>query len=665
MTRGEIAALISRRRWAEAQAAIAEVAGSGTRAAAADCAWLRGLVAYWQERCDEAVARHEEALGIYRELKDRLGEANALRWMGDALRMQGRYAEALARHEEALGIYRELKYRQGEANALHSMGDALRGQGRYPEALARHEEALGIYRELKDRLGEATALYSMGEALRGQGRDPEALARHEEALGIYRELKSRVGEANALDSMGDALRRQGRYSEALGRHEEALGIYREVKSRLGEANARRSLGRCLRQLGKVRDALEHIRQAEAGYRELGLPRWAAIAASDASEIEALMSGTARPPEQTAMSGLLQRAGEQLGPLLEGVDRSDKDREAFLAKRGGGPGQAMFFAREWNSWQPLVPGESAARGGGYLLRWGGKGLVVDPGPGFLANLHDGGFGLADVDGVLVTHNHIDHVAELPHILTLVHEYNELHPAAKRKVDLFLAPSVLEAYAGMVATSQDVGGLVRLMEGEPTPLAGYCIEALPLHARHKELGGSEHALSVALKLLSPAEPGNVEGTVAFTGDTGWAEDLPLVAAFHELPRPRLLVAHLGSIMSAPQGEFHPNHLEYLGAAALIARLSDMHELPERIVLSEFGLECRAVLRDMVSGLDDLVGGSGVMCAGSMGRVVLLPSMAVACDYSGWGDRGCCEPSEWWGLADDLTRTIYRCKKHEPGR
>ena len=64
----------------------------------------------------------QEALGIYRDLGDRLGQANALSGLGLVRRATGDYPAAARALEEALGIYRDLGDRVGQANALHKLG---------------------------------------------------------------------------------------------------------------------------------------------------------------------------------------------------------------------------------------------------------------------------------------------------------------------------------------------------------------------------------------------------------------------------------------------------------------------------------------------------------------------------------------------------------------
>lgn len=51
------------------------------------------------------------------------------------------------------------------------------------------------------------------------------------------------------------------------------------------------------------------------------------------------------------------------------------------------------------------------GGGFYIRWNGKGIAVDPGYKFVENLHRAGFSVLDVDVVVVTHEHIDHSSDI--------------------------------------------------------------------------------------------------------------------------------------------------------------------------------------------------------------------------------------------------------------
>ena len=64
----------------------------------------------------------EQALGIYRDLGDRLGQANVLSYLGSGRAMTGDYPGAARAHTEALDICRDLGDRTGQADALNELG---------------------------------------------------------------------------------------------------------------------------------------------------------------------------------------------------------------------------------------------------------------------------------------------------------------------------------------------------------------------------------------------------------------------------------------------------------------------------------------------------------------------------------------------------------------
>jgi hypothetical protein len=93
--------------------------------------------------------RYEEALGIYREIGARLGEANCIQALGDVHYMLGGvWGGAGAVRGGAGHLSGNRRPGWGEANCIWALGGraaaAARGQ---------YEEALGIYREIGARRG--------------------------------------------------------------------------------------------------------------------------------------------------------------------------------------------------------------------------------------------------------------------------------------------------------------------------------------------------------------------------------------------------------------------------------------------------------------------------------------------------------------------------------
>jgi tetratricopeptide (TPR) repeat protein len=100
-----------------------------------------------------------------------------------------------------------------------------------------------------------------------------------------------------------------------------------------------------------------------------------------------------------------------------------------AGEGEGPETPLIdvvCARRYSSFFPFLPRPSTFRvlGGGYFVHVRTRdaatpyGIVVDPGPNFLLNLYRCGYCLDDIDMVVVTHDHADHLASLDGLLALL-------------------------------------------------------------------------------------------------------------------------------------------------------------------------------------------------------------------------------------------------------
>jgi glyoxylase-like metal-dependent hydrolase (beta-lactamase superfamily II)/tetratricopeptide (TPR) repeat protein len=101
------------------------------------------------------------------------------------------------------------------------------------------------------------------------------------------------------------------------------------------------------------------------------------------------------------------------------------------RNDGGSGNAehsldFVCMRRYSSFFPFLPRPSAFRapGGGYFIRAcePGRdpfGIAIDPGPDFIENLYRCGFALADIQMIVVTHDHADHIASLDALLALMY------------------------------------------------------------------------------------------------------------------------------------------------------------------------------------------------------------------------------------------------------
>ncbi|MEL7507527.1 MAG: tetratricopeptide repeat protein, partial [Cyanobacteria bacterium J06554_1] len=73
-----------------------------------------------------------------------LQQAHSLLGLGRIDKVRGHHSNSLSNYEQALGLYRDVGDRLGEANTLKAVGDVLQFLKRSQEALSNYEQALGL-----------------------------------------------------------------------------------------------------------------------------------------------------------------------------------------------------------------------------------------------------------------------------------------------------------------------------------------------------------------------------------------------------------------------------------------------------------------------------------------------------------------------------------------
>ena len=82
---------------------------------------------------------YENAIELFKQVQDRLGEANALRGLGELERMLGRHEQARKAYGDAIELFKQVQNRLGEANARLGLA--------YLEANERPELAKPYFRD--------------------------------------------------------------------------------------------------------------------------------------------------------------------------------------------------------------------------------------------------------------------------------------------------------------------------------------------------------------------------------------------------------------------------------------------------------------------------------------------------------------------------------------
>ncbi|MBT2228201.1 tetratricopeptide repeat protein [Nonomuraea sp. NEAU-A123] len=178
-------------------------------------------------RYDDAVARFDEALEIWRRLGERGREAGSLRRLGLVAAGRGDHDAAIARFTASIAMYRELGADRKAALGLTDLAGVLVAQGRGPDAVIHLEQARGLLRGVDDPYNRARVGILLGYA---QIDHEQADRELRSALEIMSQLGSSVGRAAALEGLGELAERTGRPEEAYHCYEMALEVLGEAES---------------------------------------------------------------------------------------------------------------------------------------------------------------------------------------------------------------------------------------------------------------------------------------------------------------------------------------------------------------------------------------------------------------------------------------------------
>ncbi len=123
-------------------------------------------------------------MGLFRQVGDRLGEANVLQAMGDVQQFRKDMQAALASYEQALGLFRQVGDRLGEANCYLAQGRVAQQQEDHPTALALQTRAYQLYVEIEDQYSQARLLYYRSFVFESMKQRQQAIEDIETSLAI-------------------------------------------------------------------------------------------------------------------------------------------------------------------------------------------------------------------------------------------------------------------------------------------------------------------------------------------------------------------------------------------------------------------------------------------------------------------------------------------------
>lgn len=566
------------------------------------------------------VAIAVESLNAIREKVPRLLEGHLENLAGILLTKLGQHDAAILCHEKALATP---GYDSGLA--LNNIGINYRAKKEYDRAIESYEKALAT--PSYDTPGDA--LNNIGNVYAEKGEFSKALEYYQKALAAPGSSLP-GGIANNLGCL---------YSN-MGDHNRAIEYFEKALSTPGYSAAHRcrlNIARNLRELGRLQDALEIVdavlaepdvedRHGDARYLRGIIQEQIAGLKPSATE-EALtkpMSGKTEKDSDSPESRIIEK--------LQGSKVQERDKyDVYLRREGSKRDNVFSCLRGWSSAVTLLEGgkDNQWQGGGYFLKWQGRGIVIDPGLDFLDNFHDSGYNGREIDAVLVSHNHTDHNYDLGSVDDLRYELHrrwKVIPEAERKgLDLGKCLFVIDedtAKGFRQGSPAHRGAPLKFDLGsyQQQRWLDQC-NGLPVKIEHFPAQHGDDvpaAMGIKLCLLGPG--GEPELVLGYTGDSSYSD-----AFADHLRDCDILLAHISmpdAVEYTDDKHLKSIHLGYNGLARLINRAK-----PRLTLVGEFWAGLADLRIDLTQGLRQRTKNSAILPTG-LGFHLHLPTLEVEC-------------------------------------
>jgi CHAT domain-containing protein len=248
--------------------------------AEADRLLQQGNQQYQISQFTAALQSWQQALNLYRQIKDRSGERVVLDNLGLAYQSLGNYAASVDLFQQKLALDREIGNRAGERDSLLSLGWAYNFRGQYQQAIEFFQQTLAMSRGIGDRGGEASSLYALGWTYDDLGQYQKSVELYQEAFKIAHQINDQSRMANILNGLGWVHNSLGKYQQAINFFQQQLSIAEEKNYLWQKANAFNGLGWSFRALKQYSKAISFSQQALTIHKQIGDSREEAYSLRD-------------------------------------------------------------------------------------------------------------------------------------------------------------------------------------------------------------------------------------------------------------------------------------------------------------------------------------------------------------------------------------------------
>ena len=186
-----------------------------------------GIVAFHQDRFDEAVSHFGECADRYRKIGNQIRVANALINIGNVLSAKGDHQRAIEDWDAALWLCRDYGTLYQQAQIQNNMGIAHFKLKNHAKARECYSQARNLFQRVASKSGFAYVLTNLGDVCFAEGQYEASIAVWTEARGLY----TSMGDGRGLVETGLQL---AQASSVVGEMPEAVEYLRKARSGIDE-----------------------------------------------------------------------------------------------------------------------------------------------------------------------------------------------------------------------------------------------------------------------------------------------------------------------------------------------------------------------------------------------------------------------------------------------
>ncbi len=225
-----------------------------------------GIAYYIQGKYAETLEYWQRSLSIFQSIGDKLGEANLLSNLGGVYFNQGDDVKSLDYHLKSLKISEKIGDKLRIATSLLNIGAVYyHKEATHNIALRYYLKALPIAETLKDQDAIGTATVNIGEIYLEKGNDSLALIYFNRSLEAY---KGSENVPYSLNNIAKVYLKRKEYARAIDYHIEALALAETLNGKLDIVQSRLGLARTYREFGDIEKAIVNFKRAEKIASEL-------------------------------------------------------------------------------------------------------------------------------------------------------------------------------------------------------------------------------------------------------------------------------------------------------------------------------------------------------------------------------------------------------------